>query len=74
MAEIGKYPIIADCDKCRTPASLVYPFGDGGFLCLANECWEEELERSSEKQVRDRKFVEDLRGIVRGVRPRAGGG
>lgn len=73
MATRGIYPVISECEKCHTPASYLHFYG-GRWLCYSNSCIPEEIERSSEKQVRDRKFVEDLRGIVRGVRPRAGGG
>ncbi len=73
MPPIGRYPIIGDCDKCHTEASWVYEFDDGRLLCVANSCWEEEIERDSGKEERDTQFVEDLHGIVRGVRPREGG-
>ena len=67
MSTLGKYSVIGVCEKCGTEGSTLFKYDDR-WLCSANACIEEEIERDSDKVERDEQFLEDYRSIVRGVR------
>ena len=60
-------PLYGICDKCRTANSELFEY-DGKWLCRANECFMEEIERDSGKQFRDQDKLEDYRRLVQGTK------
>ena len=64
---LGNKDVIGNCEKCDTPGSLLHLY-DGRWLCSGNFCISEEVERDSDKVVRDQQFLANYRSVVRGVR------
>ena len=58
------HPTIGTCDKCSTENSELHEYRTGVFLCKANECWQEEVERDSGRHIRLNQKLEDYRSIV----------
>ena len=54
-------PIIGICDKCGTENSELFQYKNGYYICQANECWTEEVERNSGRHIRLNKKLERLR-------------
>ena len=59
-----KFPIYGTCNKCGTENSLLQEYRPGYFICSANECWTEELERESGRHIILNKKLEDYRRVI----------
>ena len=55
---------IGDCRKCFTENSLLYEYRPGYFICKANGCYDEEVERDSGRHILLNKKLEDYRRVV----------
>ena len=51
------------CDKCGTEHSLLKKY-QGAYLCSANLCYTEEVERDSGRHVRKEKKLRDYKNII----------
>lgn len=51
------------CDKCGTKASKCYPY-NGQWLCKANCCLDEEMERDTGKHITDEQKLNEYRNFV----------
>lgn len=62
---MNDWPVIGICDKCSTENSLLFQYGNK-WLCKANECYQEEVERDSGRHIDlDRKLEEHRKIIAR---------
>ena len=52
------------CAKCGTEYSVLYEYRHGFWICRANACWDEEVERDSRRHVEQHQSVEDYRKLV----------
>ena len=59
-------PLYGFCDKCNTEFSELFEFEDR-HLCKANACFQEEVERASEKHLLDEEKLNDYRKLVAGT-------
>lgn len=58
---------IGDCRKCSTQNSELFEYRPGYFICKANGCWDEEVERNSGRHIiLNRKLEEYRRAVNRG--------
>ena len=64
---MSETPIYGRCDKCNTDNSELFEY-DSRWLCKANACYSEEVERNSEKQFRDQEKLTDYRKLVQGTK------
>ena len=55
------------CQKCNTTLVPLYEF-EGRYLCKVNLCYEEEVEKATEKHIRDEEKLMDYRGLVAGTK------
>ena len=60
-------PRIDTCFKCGTAYSYLYEYRHGFWICTANACWDEEVERDSRRHVEQHQSVEDYRKLVAGT-------
>ncbi len=60
-------PVYGICDKCGTNDSELFEY-EGRWLCKANACYAEEVDRNKEKQFRDQEKLNDYRKLVQGTR------
>lgn len=54
------------CNKCQTRWIPVYPY-EGRWLCKANLCFTEELEKNDGTVERNEKALDDYRKVVGGT-------
>lgn len=59
-----EFPIYGPCNKCNTENSLLFEYKPGYFICKANECWEEEVERDSGRHIEQERKLDDYRKLV----------
>jgi len=64
---IGFKPTIGICDKCGTEKSYLFEYRSDYWICKANECFQEEVERDSGRHVRKNDKLEDYRKLVAGT-------
>jgi uncharacterized Zn finger protein (UPF0148 family) len=55
------------CQKCNTTLVPLYEF-DGRLLCKVFLCYEEEVEKSTEKHIRDEEKLTEYRSLVAGTK------
>jgi len=67
MAQSKLNPLYGRCDKCATANSELFEY-DGKWLCRANECFMEEVEKDSGKQFRDQDKLSDYKKLVQGTK------
>ena len=54
-------PTIGTCMKCGTENSELFQHKNGYYICRANECWTEEVERNSGRHIRLNRKLERIR-------------
>ena len=54
------------CEKCQTEWSEVFEYNDR-WLCDSNGCLSEEIERDSEKHIRDEDSLDEYRQLCNGT-------
>ena len=67
MLGLSGHPVIGFCSKCNTENSVLYEYRVGYWICRANACWDEEVERDSQRHVEQQRAVEDYRQLVQGT-------
>ena len=66
MTQNKTNPLYGRCEKCATEHSELFEY-DGKYLCKANECYMEEVERDSGKQLRDQDKLNDYKRLCQGT-------
>ena len=66
MAQKPSKPLMGICEKCGTENSELFEY-DGRYLCKANECLTEELERDSERHILLNEKLENYKKLVAGT-------
>ncbi len=70
---MSEFPIYGICYKFNTENSELFEYKPGYFICKANVCWTEEVERDSGRHIRKRWSLDQYRQLIARVLPRAGG-
>lgn len=67
MLGLSGNPVIGQCDKCGTLRSYLHELRPGFWICKANACWQEEVEREDRRHEAQAEAVEQYVRLVAGT-------